>query len=443
MNLTRRCQACLAGLALLLSLQGLTTPTWAQDPGRTEELVYLVNARLGGAYESSYYTADRNTLYLVADVPSVISLRRTLVYFWPITNQLKADLDALNEQIEGTLVVRQAGRDVAQLDLTAYVIQYAEGKGKSPGQLFVGDEAPAQWERFDTARSAYREAVSQYFQDTLRYRQDLDAAIAANALEDEPSAPPPEPAPFYYSSTPVNRGHVIELPIGTYQIVLQGPNGEPVPGSQKRLVVFPSTGEGVAYSVIPHDRYTFPETSQDAREAIYLRGDAKAYLQPFSQVEYRELYLSRLQDPQSWGGRADRFAWFRLAEIKDAQLVAYRRGREIARIERRPYVVRQITGAALGYEIHDQTTTNLERLQERRPDFYGYALDAAKLPAGTKIQLEDATGHPYPGSQRTVRILDSGQLGWSIVLPTAPFLAVVLIAGARRRRFTRLPREME
>ena len=421
----------------------MTTAIVAQDPVRTEELVYLVNAHLGGSYESSYYTEDLNTLYLVANAPSVISLRRTLVYYWPITNQRKADLDALNAQVEGTLVIRQAGRDIAQADLTKYVIQYAEGKGESPGQLFMGDQALVQRERFDTARSAYREAVLQYFQDTMQYRQALDAAIAANELKEEPPSPPLEPEPFYYSSTEVNRGHAIDLPAGTYRIVLHGPDGTPVPGSRKRLVVFDSAGEGVSYSVIPHDRYTFPETSKDAGEGIYLRGDTKAYLQPFAQVEYRELYLSRLLDPQSWGGRPDRFAWFQLAEIEDAQLVVYQRGREIVRIERRPYAVRQITGAALGYEIHDQTTTDLERLRERRPDFYGYELDAASLPLGTRIQLEDAAGNPFPGSQRTVQVLGSGQLGWSIVLPALPFLAAVIVAGVRRRRFARLPREME
>jgi len=421
----------------------MTTAVWAQDPVRTQEPIYLVNAYLGGAYESSYYTEALDTVYLVADAPSVVSLRRTLVYYWPITNQLKADLDALNEQIEGALVIRRAGRDIAHAPLTEYVIQYGEGKGESPGQLFVGDQARVQWEKFDAARAAYRESVVQYFQDTLQYRQALDAAIAADELQEEPPAPPLEPEPFYYSSTDVNRGHVVDLPAGTYRIALQGPDGKPVPGSRKRLVVFDAVGEGVSYSVIPHDRYTFPETSKDVGEGIYLRGDAKAYLQPFSQVEYRELYLSRLLEPQSWDGRADRFAWFPLTEIEDAQLVVYQRGREIARIERRPYTVRQITGAALGYEIHDQTTTDLERLRERRPDFYGYALDAATLPPGAKIQLEDAAGNPFPGSRRTVRVLGSGRLGWSIVLPMLPFLAVVIAAGARRRRFTRLPREME
>ncbi len=443
MNGRRLGRVCWTGLGLWLWLPGLVTGVLAQDPVRTEERVYLVNAHLGDAYESSYYTEDQNTLYLVADVPSVVSLRRTLVYFWPITNQQKADLDALNEQIAGTLVIRRAGREVARAELTEYVIQYAEGKGASPGQLFVGDQARVQWERFDTARSAYRQAVLQYFQDTLQYRQDLDAAIAAGELEGAPPAPPREPEPFYYSSTEVNRGHALDLPAGTYQIILQDPQGEPVPGSRKRLVVFDAAGEGIAFSVIPHDRYTFPETSRDAGEGIYLRGDAKAYLQPFFQVEYRELYLSRLLDPQSWGGRPDRFAWFQLAEIEDAQLVVYQRGREIVRIERRPYAVRQITGAALGYEIHDQTTTDLERLRARRPDFYGYELDAAALPLGTRIQLEDAAGNPFPGSQRTVRVLGSGQLGWSIALPVLPFLAAVIIAGVRRRRFTRLPREME
>ncbi len=443
MNRGSLCKGFLTALVLLLCLQSMATGILAQDPIKTEELVYLVNAQLGGAYESSYYTQDQRTIYLVADVPSVISLRRTLVYYWPITNQQKADLDALDEQIEGTLEIRQAGRTFGQAELTEYVIQYAEGKGESTGQLYLGSQALTQWEHFDTARTEYRGSVLKFFEDTLQYRQALDAAIAADELEEEPPPPPLEPEPFYFASTVVNKGHAIALPAGTYRIAVRGRDGETVPGSGKRLLVFGSAREGVSYSVIPHDRYTFPETSQDAGEGIYLRGDSKAYLQPFLQVEYRDLYLSRLLEPQAWGGRGDRFKWLQLGEIEDAQLVAYQRGREIFRIERRPYAIRLITGAALGYEIHDQTTTELERLRERRPEFYGYELDAATLPPGTKIQLEDASGNPYPGSQRTVRVLGSGKLGWSIVLPTLPFLAAVSIASFRRRRFARLPREME
>ncbi len=44
-------------------------------------------------------------------------------------------------------------------------------------------------------------------------------------------------------------------------------------------------------------------------------------------------------------------------------------------IARRFYAVRQIKGVALGYEIHDQPTTDLERLRKRRPDFQGYPVD--------------------------------------------------------------------
>lgn len=432
-----------AGFSCLLCLQFLSTGVHAQDPVKTEELVYLVNAHLGEAYESSYYTQDQNTLYLIADEPSIVSLRNTLVYFWPITNRQKADLDAQDQQIEGTLVIRQSGRDIASVELEEYVIQYAEGRGDSAGILYLGNEALVKWEEFDAARTEYRASVLQYYEDTLQYRQDLDAKIASGELESELEPPPIEPNPFYYASTVVNQGHAVTLPVGTYKMALLDNEGELIRGSGKRLEVFEPSGQGISYSVIPHDRYTFPETSKDAREGIFLRKDATAYLQPFSQMEYRDIFLARLLDPQSWEGRPDRFVWREMGEIEEAELVVYHRGREIKRIERRPYAIRQITGAALGYEIHDQTTTDLERLRERRPEFHGYELNGAELPSGTRIQLEDADGNPLPGSQRTIRILGPGKLGWAIVLPTLPFLVAVATAGMRRRRFSRLPRELE
>ena len=77
-----------------------------------------------------------------------------------------------------------------------------------------------------------------YYEDTLQYRQELDAAIAAEELEREPSSPPLEPEPFYYASTVVNQGHAIELPAGSYRMTLRDSDGKTIRGSEKKLEVF-------------------------------------------------------------------------------------------------------------------------------------------------------------------------------------------------------------
>lgn len=433
----------LLGLAACLLLWAWPTAAAAQDPVRRTELVYGVNAYIGGRYEGDFYPSSVDTIYLVADSVSVVSPRRTEVYYWPITNREVADWSRLNEPVEGVLEIRRRGRLVAGIEATDYVVQYPEGQDLSEAVVYLGEEAHRQWDHFEASRREFRDRVSAYYNDLVTYRQDLDDRIEAGTLEGEPDPPPMEPEPFLYSSTEVNRGFPVTLPPGSYAIQVRAVNGEVQPGSRRQLKVFEPLSEGVAMWVIPHDRYTFPEKSDDEGEVIYLRRGTIAYLQPHAQEEYRDIHLTRLLDPQDTSGRPDLYQWLQTDEIQDGVLVVTQGRRVIERVERRSYAVRQITGAALGYEIHDQATTDLERLRERRPDFQGYPVDTHALPASFRVHLEDADGRPVPGSRRRIRVVRADSEPWLAVLPYAPVVLALVLAGSRRRRFVRLPRDQE
>ncbi len=442
--MTHRCRPWLAwGLWAALFCLVWTRPVQAQDPERRTELVYGVNASIGGVYEGVFYPQDHGTLYVVAEAVTIISPRTTQVYYWPITNKQVADWDAQNEPVEGLLEIRRRGRNLQQVQQTDYLIQYPDGRDHSVAQLYLGDQAHQQWAHFEQLRDQFRRDVSAYYQDLVSYRQDLDARIAAGELQGEPPAPPMEPEPFVYSSTEINRGYPVALPPGRYTIQIRDHQGQVVPQSRKRLEVFAPVSQGVAYRVIPHDRYTFPELSDDVGEVIYLRDDAQVYLQPYAQQEFPELHLTRLQDPQATTGRPDLYRWRQQHEIEGGTLVVMAGNTVIRRIERRPYAIRQITGAALGYEIHDQTTTEHESLRERRAAFHGYWLHAATLPSSIHIRLEGPDGVTIPGSERRVRIVRTRIPGWSFALPCLPFVLALLVTGLRRRRYSRLPRDME
>ena len=433
----------LLGLAACLLLWAWPTTAAAQDPVRRTELVYGVNAYIGGRYEGDFYPSSVDTIYLVANAVSVVSSRRTEVYYWPITNREVADWARLNEPVEGVLEIRRRGRLVAGIEATDYVVQYPEGQDLSEAVVYLGEEAHRQWDHFEASRREFRERVSAYYNDLVTYRQDLDDRIEAGTLEGEPDPPPMEPEPFLYSSTEVNRGFPVTLPPGSYTLQVRAADGQVPPGSHRQLKVFEPLSEGVAMWVIPHDRYTFPEKSDDEGEVIYLRRGTIAYLQPHAQEEYRDIHLTRLLDPQDTSGRPDLYQWLQTDEIQDGVLVVTQGNRVIARVERRSYAVRQITGAALGYEIHDQATTDLERLRERRPDFQGYPVDTHALPASFRVHLEDADGRPVPGSRRRVRVVRADSEPWLAVLPYAPVVLALVLAGSRRRRFVRLPRDQE
>ena len=131
---------------------------------------------------------------------------------------------------------------------------------------------------------------------------------------------------------------------------------------------------------------------------IYLRRGIIAQLQPNEEEEYRDIHLTRLLDPQDTSGRPDLYQWLQTDEIQDGVLVVAQGKRLVKRIARRSYAVRQITGVALGYEIHDQATTDLERLRERRLDFQNYPVDTRALPTSFKVHLENADGLLVPQS---------------------------------------------
>ncbi len=176
---------------------------------------------------------------------------------------------------------------------------------------------------------------------------------------------------------------------------------------------------------------------------IYLRRGIIAHLQPNEEEEYRDIHLTRLLDPQDTSGRPDLYQWLRTDEIQDGVLVVAQGKRLVDRIARRSYAVRQITGVGRGCEIHDQATTDLERLRGRRPDFQGYPVDTRALPTSFKVHLEDADGQLVPGSRRRVRVGRPDSEPWLAVLPYAPVVLALVVAGSRRRRFVRFPRGQE
>ena len=434
---------CLAVWLLLWSVPAVVV---AQDPERRTELVYGVNAYIGGRYEGDFYPRSVDTIYLVADAISVVSPRYTEVYYWPITNREVADWARLNEPVEGvTRDPPEGSAGAAGLggDRHLLVQNPARPGPESTGCGVSGRGSHRQMAISTKGRREFRDRGSAYYNDLVTYRQDLDDRIEAGTLEAEPDPPPREPEPFLYSSTEVNRGFPVELPAGSYTVQVRTADGEVQPGSRRRLKVFEPLSAGVAMWAIPHDRYTFPEKSDDEGEVLYLRRGTLAYLQPHAQEEYRDIHLTRLMDPQDTSGRPDLYQWLQTDEIQDGVLVVTQGTRVVDRIERRSYAVRQITGAALGYEIHDQATTDLERLRERRPDFQGYPVDTRALPTSFRVHLEDADGQLVPGSRRRVRVVRPDSEPWLAIVPYVPVVLALVFTGSRRRRFVRLPRDQE
>ena len=434
-------QVILAGLAVLLLANFWVSSSNAQTPEKRREFVYGVQAFDGLQYESTFYPLTTDTIYLLADVTNIISPRESLVYFWAITNEQKADWDGLNEVVDGTLEVLQSRQVIHNLEHTRYVIQYPTGLDSGEVYIYLSDEAEAQYQEFDRQRRDFRDRVAEYYEATGAYHEALSAIAQQENYQGEIPQPPPEPEPFLFFSTGVFEGVPVNLPAGQYIIRVRGSDGQIVPNSERNLVVFEVEREGVSYEIIPHDKWTTPEQSDDPSQMLYARNGSILYLQPTSEKEYNQLYFDRLKQPQSTTGSLNRWTWIPLTPVAEGALEILDGGEVVERIERRPYVVRQYTGSALGYEIIDQLTTSEARFKERSPDFEAYEIniDDIQLTAFT-IRLVDPNGNIVPGSERSVRLVNIAASRNYFLLPLLPLVVGAGLIFWRRSKLAATPK---
>ena len=92
-------------LASALLLLASFTAAFSDAPVRTEQLIWSVIAFNGSDYSPTFVPGTSDTIYLLADAPSILSARMTFVYWWPITSEWRTDTDALNVPLPGTLEV--------------------------------------------------------------------------------------------------------------------------------------------------------------------------------------------------------------------------------------------------------------------------------------------------------------------------------------------------
>jgi hypothetical protein len=413
----------------------------AQVPEKRQEFVYGINAFTGRIYQGTFYPLSEDTLYLLADVTNIISPRHSLVYFWPITNEQRVDWSGLNETVDGSLEIVQEGQVIQTIPGTQYIIQYPRGSAAGEVYVYLGAEAEAQYQEFDRLRRRYRDEVAEYYEASRNYRQDLEERAQSGTLKkgELPPPPPAEPEPFVFTSTGVFDGIPVKLPVGNYRIRLRDPQGQIVAGSERRLIVFDSGRNGVSYNIIPHDKWTIPDQSDDPSQVLYGRPDSIIYLQPYTQKEYNELYFTRLASPQSTLGSYDRWVWNQLEPIEAGQLELLQDGQVLERIAWKPYVVRQYTGSALGYEILDQETASEERLRSRTPDFKAFRVNI-NLGDSFSIRLIDPAGQVVPGSERQVKMVQAETANGYFLLPLLPLALGAGLTLWRRSKLAPLPK---
>jgi hypothetical protein len=428
----------IAGILLLGHQQGWQPSTMAQTTNSERSFVYGINAAVPETFVGTFAPPTADKIFLLADRTSVISPRYTEIYFWPITNEYRADWNALNEPVPGVLEVVKDGRIVAELTPTDYTIHFKQEGTTTTGELFLGQAAVDAEAEFRSRQEAFHTASSEYQRAEQAW---LDAMAEANSRQNagETVEVPPEPVrpePIGVFSNGLNSGFAIDLDPGQYGVRLRGSDGNVVPQSDRRLIVFAPRRTGVGYTIVPETRWTTPLESPAPSDIIFGAADSALYLEPHIAREYPGRDWSLLQNPQRLSADGGGWEWVNGEQLRDQQLEIIANDNVVDRRALTSFNVRQVPGSQLGYEVIEMdasTSESADNPNPRRSDFEAYPIDLKATGEQYQIQLATEQGEVVPGSIRRVRVLGSPPVTRLFVLPVIPLVIGALVISRRRR----------
>ena len=393
----------------------------AAQPQSTTQLVYGLNAFDGEGYSAVFSPSDPPNLYLLADNPSVLQVKRTEVYYWPATEQYVPDWGARNEDVEGRLQIRQGSNILHTLQRQPFVLVFPQGS-YGPRQLVTGEAAIAAYDERLRLQSEYERALDQF-------RREHDKWLERARRQGPASEPKPqEPEkPTRVVSKPM-QGFVVNLPAGRYSLALVASEGSEIAGSRRELTVLTARRRGIGYRVIPPARWTSPLESYTQRSVIYATGSDSVFVQPMVVQEFNELLYARLKNPQDKTASAARWTWVggQMEFGRPMQLGgAAGAGRVVASSQ---YLVEQVEGQRLGYRIVRHTR---ETLQPHERGFRAYEVP---VPASGRIRIALLCGDEVcPASEREIRRVRS-HFGILYGLAAVPLVVALGLVVRRRTR---------
>ena len=433
------------GMALWLLLLILQGRVWADMPKYEEQFVYHLKPFDGKSYPETFIPRSEDTIYLLSDTNNVVSPRVTLVYFWPLTGKFVAAFKQLNEQLEGTLEIFSGQKKIQEIGKSEFVFFYPKGIMGGAAQLHVAEDAYAIFKEHEKPLNDFYNKMSEYSQQMLVYRTRLmeyarqlekrkergEILNSEQVQADMPRQPvQPDRPPF--DLTGMQSDHVIKLAAGNYRIRFRAPDGTILEGSEKKLVVFSRRRVGgVGYEIIPGNRWTKRESSDDPSMHIYGSGSNTIYFRAFMEDEYNELFYNKLIDPQN-RGNPQRWTWVHTVPLSDEVLTVQRDDKGPQQIKQTAYLVKQLPGARLGYEILPYSP---DRFPDQQPAFEGFKVEFSAGNDGghQTIWLESLEGRRIPKSIRKMSMVNKTGVNWLYLISAFPLIVGLLICVRRRK----------
>jgi len=423
----------------------------AQAPVRSEQVVVSLLAWNGRDYSAVFAPESSDTIYLLAGSDNFLSVRKTLVYWWPLTAEWKMDTKSLNVQFPGSLELRGAGGKVTQLSLQEYTYFNIKGDYELNWKVATGDSARRELEKYASLYGSYSRAMQEYRLKSAAREVELqsleariqklkgqgkDFAVPLERLQNLPKLEAPV-APTYYVVPPVEmqQAFILNLSPGRYAIRLVTPDGSVMEGSEKKVVVHDRLRRGgIGFEVIPSDKWTRPESSAAPSSVLYVNGDADLYLRPFFEYEFNDLAYEKTINNDARGNPTIS-KWVRIQQVPRATIAVQGATEGKNLLEERPYTVRQSEGASLGYTIVPFDPDGAPR--DQQPDIIAIRVPIDRNVGAISFSAMDAKGGKLPGSERQVRVIKGvGAPALLFALALSPLLLMAVLLGLRRRLYT-------
>jgi hypothetical protein len=434
-------------LALFAAAAGL----YAQAPVREEQLIYSILAFNGKDYAGTFARQDADTIYLMANVDNFLTVRKTLVYFWPITQDWKTDTSGLNIPFEGTLELTARGQEPRSLETTKYTYFNVRGEYALNWQVAKGEEADAAWKRYQDIMGAYWTSVQKYYQERAAYEEMLnqltatitklrdagkDVSALIETLKSLKAPPEPEyPKDYVVPPTPVQQAFILNLPVGEYSLRFLTKDGQLMQDSERKLVVFAKRrAAGVGLEVIPGDKWTRPVESKTPASVLYVDGSADLYLRPFFEEEYNDLYYEKMLQNDA-KGNPNLMSWVRIQQVPKAHILVRRPGQGPQTVQEEPFYVEQIKGAALGYHIVPYDPQGAHK--GREPSLIAFHIPLQGQEKVLRLRVQDKGGTVLPGSERQIRVIGPSGAGFvPLILAVVPLIVMGVVLARRSRKYS-------
>ena len=426
----------------------------AQVPVRSEQTIWSILAFNGRDYSSTWAPEFEGSIYLLSGKDSFLSLRKSLVYWWPLTAEWKMNPDALFVELPGTLELRDAHGKVTSLPLRKFTYFNTRGEYEQNWTVLTGPAAVEELRRYQELTASYYEATEKYRRANAAYDiqiEKLTGAIArlkAQGLDSTELArqilalhrpdPPQEPTTYVVPPSAPQEAFILNLASGTYSILLRNADGSIMEGSEKRVVVHTRRRSGgIGYEVIPGDKWTRPERSTSPSSVIYLDGSADLYLQPFFEEEYNDLAYEKTVNPTA-GGNPNIWKWVRIQQVPRATIETAEEDSARTMVHEMQYSVVPGKGSSLGYTI---VPFDPQAVPGKAPDIVAMRVPVSRTWRTISILTRGQGGAILPGGERQIRVVAPMPLSvLFIALAILPLVAMCVVFVRRARLYAGGPK---